>query len=94
MRSFRGKTKSHYLKSAIIELSNKTNENMENCPKKIAFLDNLQGFQNRTIVKSALIEGALLGDSLYLKLMIFSRPLFGLLSNLSFLGDPIQYMYS
>ena len=61
----RGKDKSALIESALIEFSNKNHEITEKMAKKSTFLDNCACFQNRTIAKSALIETALSGDSLY-----------------------------
>ena len=60
-----GKDKSALIEYALIEYSNKNHEIRGKRAKKSTFLDNYACFQNRTIAKSALIETALSGDSLY-----------------------------
>ena len=60
-----GKDKTALIESALIEFSNKSHEIRGKMAKKSTFLDNYACFQNRTIAKSALIETALSGDSLY-----------------------------
>ena len=61
----RGKDKSALIESALIEFSNKNHEIKGKIATKSTFLDIYACFQNRTIAKSALIETALSGDSLY-----------------------------
>ena len=60
-----GKDKTALIESALIEFSNKSHEIRGKMAKKSTFLDNYACFQNRTFAKSALIQIALSGDSLY-----------------------------